>query len=271
MAAKIQVWEFEYLHALINSIANAVELAKIDLYLERLLEVYDLINFDPGCDLPIWRARKCASSAGFEKIRELWCPPRHRVTAGRLNDPGEPMLYVSINGRTALAEIGAQEGDYVQVIGYKINDEKKLRCGIIGEFAHVHDTGRALSLGSVAAQLKGILQKFPPDKLRSFVTLDRFLSAMLRDRTAARRAYVHSRSLGRGLFRRQQDLQAIYYTSVVSWKGAMNLAIKPEVASELLTPVWTGVLRMNERYDDFRIVRSARSSKTQKPTGRVAA
>lgn len=84
-----------------------------------LLATHQPINFGFGRGRPFWRARKC-SEDGYIDERDLFYPPPELTQPGRMNDKGSPCLYLSTRMETAFAEIGANEGDYVHVAGYRV-------------------------------------------------------------------------------------------------------------------------------------------------------
>jgi len=227
-----------------------------------VMEHYGIINYKLGYDRPIWRARSCASSGGFKNIKELYYPPRELTKAGRLNEHGAPMLYLSMNLPTTLEEIDASERDYVHIIGFKIVGESKLLCGILGEITHVHRSGRALTSEDLGNHLNRILDEIDYEAGKSFVFTDAFLSSILRDRNASKRNYVHSRTLAKLIFEKHPGFDAILYPSV-ALEGAMNLAIRPDSVDRLLEISGTSIIRIRKKYDygifDFELLRNAKS------------
>jgi hypothetical protein len=178
--------------------------------LSSLLVHYDVINWQLQYDWPIWRARKCKTAGGFDSINDLIYPPPDLITrAGRLNDPHEPMLYGVFNKNTALEEVGAQEGDYIHLIGFRIKKNAHIQCCVIGEIDRVHRAGRSMLSDELGAHLLRILQELPYKAAMSFVFVDAFLSSLLRDPSASDNDYLFSRTLRRLLFAKQRALEAI--------------------------------------------------------------
>ena len=87
-----------------------------------------------------WRGRKCTPE-GYELQSDLWHPPAHITKPGRLNKAGAPVLYLSTNEETALAEVRAENGDYVHLIAYKLYPGKTLTINCIGEVEHLTRMG----------------------------------------------------------------------------------------------------------------------------------
>lgn len=178
-----------------------------------------------------------------------------------MNNPLEPVLYVSLSNVSALAEVKAEEGDHVHLIGYRIRNSEKIRCGIVGEIFNVHRSGTAKFSEQLGKRLNNVLNAMPSEKAKSFVFLDAFLSSILRDGAASVNDYLYSRTVTQLLFEKIPAVQAIWYSGVAQ-ENAINLAIKPEVADKLFEVVGTTVVRINKIYDfgvyDFSIVRNAK-------------
>jgi hypothetical protein len=260
MSSIIKVLEIEYLQRTSRSILRDLDALSVKKKLEELFRCYDPINYALGYDWPIWRARKCSSPEGYGNLSQLSHPLRHLARPGRLNNQGEPVLYVSFNKFTTFTEVAADEGDHVHIVGYKLKNGEKIRCCIVGEIFNVHRSGRAKVSECLGTELNKILNQMPPDAARSFVFLDAFLSSILADQAASSTDYLHSRILGQLLFEKMPDIQAICYSSI-ALEGGMNLAVKPEVAQESFEVAGSTVVRINKKYDygiyDFSVVRNA--------------
>lgn len=211
-----------------------------------LLKYYDVVNYSLGYGWPLWRVRKCGDATGFPNIADVYYPPN--PSAGRVNEPRSPMLYLSFNKFTAFHEVHANEGDFLHLIGYKIAAERMIRCCTVGEINNVHKSGRAITSEELGKALNKILNKLSHEVGISFVFMDAFLSAVLADTDSASRDHIHSRTLASVLFDRNPDVEAIHYPSV-ALEGSMNLAIKPTIADQALTIACTSVLRINKKYD----------------------
>jgi Flp pilus assembly protein TadD len=68
----------------------------------------------------LFRARKIIEPGQIESQDDIWMAPPSYIGAGRLNDVGEPLLYASANGATALYEVRAEPGDLVAVTRFKV-------------------------------------------------------------------------------------------------------------------------------------------------------
>lgn len=260
MGRKLIVLPLNDLQRCARLILSELEPRHIEAQLRWLLQYYEVLNYKLGYGWLLWRARKCDASSGYQNLKDLSYPPYSLVKAGRLNNPGAPVLYATFNVFTALAEVEALEGDYVHIIGYKMI--RSIRSCFIGEYINVHRSGRALTSEQIGADLNRILNKMPPEEGRSFVFTDAFLSSILRDTKAASKNYLHSRILGTLLLQKQPEFEAMHYPSV-AMERAMNVAIKPKIADQMLKVTGTCVIKVNKKYDygifDFSIVRNAKA------------
>ena len=222
------------------------------------LEYYNVINYKISREYPFWRARKCKDKYGYTNTSKIHYPPNPNV--GRVNEPGCPMLYLSFTQFTALHEIGASEGDLVQIAAYEILNERPIRCLTVGEFDNVHKSGRAITSSSLGDRLNNILFKLSYEVGASIVFMDAFLSALLTDESSCKSNYLHSRILSNILFLQNKSHEALHYPSV-ALKGSMNLAVKPDIADKHLYIPWTAVIKINRKYDygiyDFSIMKSS--------------
>jgi hypothetical protein len=69
-----------------------------------------------------YRVRKCDSADGWLSLVDCLNPPLGSPNYGRASMPREPILYGSLNLWTALDEIDASEGDFVQVVGFHVDN-----------------------------------------------------------------------------------------------------------------------------------------------------
>jgi hypothetical protein len=261
MPPKLTVFEISFLQDFAQAVRRETDPNVVYQKLSLLLAHYDVINWQLQYDWLIWRARKCGTD-GFDSINDLIYPPPHLITrAGRLNNPHEPMLYGVFNKNTALEEVGAEEGDYIHLIAFRLKKNRRIKCCVIGEIDRVHRSGRTMLSEELGAQLRRIIQEELSYKAAmSFIFVDAFLSSLLRDPSASDNDYLHSRTVRRLLFEKQPTLEAICYSSV-KLEGAVNIAIRPEIADARLDLSGTSVIRIERKFDyglfDFSLVRNA--------------
>jgi hypothetical protein len=171
------------------------------------------------------------------------------------------MLYGVFNKNTALEEVGAEEGNYIHLIGLRIKKNNRIRCCVIGEIDRVHRSGRSMLSEELTAHLLRIIKNELPYKAAlSFIFVDAFLSSLLRDPVASDNDYLYSRTVRRLLLEKQPTIEAICYSSV-KLEGALNIAIKPEIADNRLDLAGTSVVKIERKFDyglfDFSLVRNA--------------
>lgn len=216
--------------------------------LRAILRYYEPLNYTLGYGAPLWRGRKCDTDKGFRSLSEVHYPPAESAGSGRVNDDGSPLLYVSFTQLTALTEIRAEPGDVVHVVGYRTRKDKPIRCFTLGEFANVHLRGQGHLPSEVSERINRILLKMDFEAGLSFVFLDAFLASVMADQKMESMNYIHSRTLARLLFEKYPDISGVHYPSVARG-GAMNLAVKPNVADGALDFMGTSVLDIDEKFD----------------------
>lgn len=228
--------------------------------LRAILRYYEPLNYTLGYGAPLWRGRKCQTDKGFNSLFDVHYPPAGSTGFGRVNDGGSPLLYVSFTQLTALTEIRAEPGDIVHVVGYRTRSDKPIRCFTLGEFANVHFRGQGHLPSDVSERINRILLKMDFEPGLSFVFLDAFLASVMADQNMESMNYIHSRTLARLLFEKYPDISGVHYPSVARG-GAMNLAVKPNIADDALGFMGTSVIAIDEKFDfglyRFSVVRCA--------------
>ncbi|MGY4108289.1 hypothetical protein [Aeromonas encheleia] len=259
-----KVLEINYLHRLCEQIKAETEPDKIYGQFSHLLEYYDIINYNFSYSSVIWRGRLCENELGYSNINEVGYPPKEFTPANRLNEPHEPLLYSSINQYAILDEIGADEGSYVHMLAYSTREGEPLRIGIVGEVAHTHRWGSAMSSDSLGDQLRRIMGDMSLEVGRSIVYTDAFLASVLQDPKASENSYLHSRILASLLFKKQSDLDGLIYPSV-ALDRSMNFAIKPASVDKKLKKCATFVVRVKKKFNygiyDMEVVRGAKGER----------
>lgn len=225
-----------------------------------ILDHYQIINYEFYYDRAFWRARKCPTEEGFANISELGSPPLDLINPGRLNEAKDPILYISINQPSTLAEIGVDEGDYAHVVAFNQVPNCAIRCGTIGEYTHVNRWGAGLTSSTVGELLNSHMKNMPYDIGKSVLFTDAFLSFLLRDKAAKSSNYIHSRILANLIFSRNPELDAIEYSGI-ALESSRNYAVKPSSAARALQIGASFVFKINKKYKygafDFEILRNA--------------
>jgi hypothetical protein len=155
----IGVMPIEEAERLVRAYRNASLESRREALLDEFFAVYQTINFEFWSDAPLWRSRKAPTSDGYSHQAELHLPPAQLSSAGRLNDPGAPVLYLSLNQFSTFAEVDAKLGDYVHIAGYRIKAERKIRCAVVGEVFSVHRSARATTSDMLTTEINRLLTK----------------------------------------------------------------------------------------------------------------
>jgi hypothetical protein len=243
--------EINYLKKYCDEMLKDTDQESVRKKLKDLLEFYGVINFK--LILPentqVFRARKCTEN-GFDSINQMGCPPANLTKAGRLNEPENPILYVSLNMWAAFDEIGINKDDYVQVISYKYKEGNSPRVAYIGDVKDVYrwgssKHGRELTefiLSNFAAYIKRGDCSF-----ESYIFTDSFLSSLLTDKSAKEKEYIHTNAMARFIFEKNPSIHGICYQGIES-SGALNLAFSENSYSDYLEVNNTMVLKVSECY-----------------------
>src|SRR5690606_7964399 len=108
--------------------------------IQPLFTFYKILSVGIGRGKVLWRAR-VINDAPYPNISELSYPPSHLAGLGRLNDLGSPCFYVASREDTAIAEVNAEEGQLVQVAGFRIIPEAYMQLALIGEYSNIQKCG----------------------------------------------------------------------------------------------------------------------------------
>lgn len=237
--------------------------ALIEAHLSRVDELFNLyqtINFEFGYDAPLWRSRQAPDADGYRHHRDLHLPPTSLTPAGRLNDPGEPVLYLSLNQFSTFAEVAAKPGDHIHIAAYRIKTPQKIRCAVVGEVYSVHRSARATTSDLLTEQINRLLCNSDYRAARSWVYMDAFVADLLSNLNAAQDNYEASRSIARRIFGQNPNVDAIWYPGIALRNG-VNFALKPEAAHRLLEMQFAHVVRVERVFEfgiyDFTVVRQS--------------
>lgn len=212
----------------------------------------------------LFRARKCdeRKNNGFDNISDLWHPRADNIlTSGRFNDIGQPMLYLACTLPTALAEVGAHKGDYIQIAQYVTGANQYIKCGFVGELSHVYTTRKVRnapegpdpsknSLDLIISKLDHMDQ----DAKMRYLFVDSLFDSISRTKQDLMIDYTGSRAVARIMFRCHKSFDAFAYPSVVC-NDSMNLVVKPDAAAEKMSVVNTCVVRIDYACEQFGLYR----------------
>jgi len=225
-----------------DELTGDVPLARKRELIDSLLAAHQVINFNIGRGSVFWRAR-ISSPQGFATERELSYPPPALTGVGRLNEPGQPCLYLASRRDTAMAEISAIEGQHVHLAGFRILPDKVLRLIAIGEWLHVHKTGYLRFGGRDPDNgVSRSMNSFPYQQARLLLYVDALLGAILARGKDEDREYLTTRLIAKALYAKL-PADGICYPSVRD-PLAMNVAVKREAADKCMTGVCAQVVHI---------------------------
>ncbi len=227
--------------------------------IEPLFNDYEILSIELARGSTFWRARKI-EDAIYTNVADLSYPPAEIASVGRLNDKGKPFFYISVDMETALAEVDPENGQHVQLAGYKILNESPLKVAVVGEYSNVQKNGYMHFVGkdpdqTILKMLNGLPRK---DAIKK-IYIDRFFAHVLRDENARSNNYQNSRSLSQAILSRNQA-HGIAFPSVKD-RGGFNLGIKSDSSDECFHNVSCVVAKVNAKREfdliDYDIVNSA--------------
>ncbi|PHQ58021.1 MAG: hypothetical protein COA29_02240 [Porticoccus sp.] len=232
--------------------------AEFCYHITPLFETYNILSIGLGRGNIFWRARTIERSP-WPNVFDLDYPPPTIAKRGRLNDEGSPCFYISQGIETALQEIEAQEGQIIQVAGFRNLSDQMLRLIIIGEYSHVQKRGFMNLTGTDPNRAISRLINNKVKNPLSLLYIDRFLSNIIGDPDARKTKYIFSRALGEFLHS-QVDADGIAFPSTRD-PGGFNLAIKPTPSDRVFHNVACLLIKVGKKRSfhvlDHEIINSA--------------
>lgn len=227
--------------------------------IEPLFNEYEILSIELGRGSTFWRARKIDDGI-YPSVADLDYPPAEFVNVGRLNDKGTPFFYISADKETALAEVDPDDGQLVQLAGFKIKNESPLIIAVVGEYSNVQKNGYMHLFGrdpdkAILKMLNGLPRK---DAIKK-IYIDRFFAHVLRDENACFNNYRYSRALSKAILSKNHA-HGIAFPSVKD-RGGFNLGIKSEPSDKCFHNISCVIARVNAKREfgliDYEIINSA--------------
>ncbi len=211
-----------------------------------LLDEYEILSVEIERSATHWRARTIEKDR-FNFLDQIDYPSANLVTKpGRLNGIGDPCFYVSSTIETAVAEVVPEEGQLVQVAGFRLAPDEALRLICLGEYQNVYKRGYMAFNGTDPGGTIGkIVRQLSLEKLQIHLCIDNFLAHIIFDKEARNSNYFHSRALRDLLFSRV-NAHGIAYPSVRDL-GGVNFAVKPVPSDKLYHNVCCLIVRIGKR------------------------
>lgn len=245
MQLQFQQMPIKQCQAIIAEILSLKDIAEIRDRFSLLLQAQPLLNYNFGPGSIFWRGRKCDNLDGWKNVSDVWYPQPGVAKAGRLNNPYEPLLYLSSRRFTVFSEVRAKPADVIHILGCRIKEGKNIRIGLIGDLFHVYRTGLSMISSEVGRLLNNTLNSFDYEVGRSIVYVDAFLASVLRDPGASPNAYLFTRILGDLLLKKVIEVKSLFYPSIVQ-EGGMNLAVGSSVADDTIEVVTSSLVKIEE-------------------------
>lgn len=203
--------------------------------LEALFDWYELLNLELVSGEVFWRARLTGEHP-WPCIEKMVYPRPEHAGLNRLNDKNAPCLYAATRIETALQEIEANEGDFVQLVGFKVEPRAEIRVAVIGELLHIYKKGYLRLTGTdPGGSIVRLLNSKGQRRGVQILYIDAFLSALLADENAKSDEYIRSRSIA-SMIHRDAKTDGIMFPSVRDELG-MNLALRPAAVDSKMRAV----------------------------------
>lgn len=216
---------------LFNAVRSARTVAEACYRLEPIFEQYTLLNIELGRSNVFWRARH--TDRPFDDPECLGPPPKIATRTNRLNDASAPCLYAATREETALLEVDARPGQFLQLAGYRCKGDTTYRVALLGELRHVQQTGFLRLTGTdPTGSIARLLDEQGLEKGRRTIFIDSFLAALLSDKDAAEIDYVLSRAVAAMVYR-DQAVEGFFFPSTKGLHG-MNIVLLDKPAREKL-------------------------------------
>ncbi|HDV4014789.1 TPA: hypothetical protein RH283_004299, partial [Escherichia coli] len=138
-----------------------------------------ILIFQHSAESTLWRARKCNETPdGFDCIDDVMQPPTNFTPNNRLNNAGEPILYLSTGTHAVFSECHAEINDIFHITGLKFRENKSLTYCSIGEISRYYkwqDSTHSEVLDEMIAETD-------PLSIDSLIFTDTFLASLLSDK-----------------------------------------------------------------------------------------
>ncbi|WP_272544356.1 RES family NAD+ phosphorylase [Burkholderia cepacia] len=247
-------------HIFDKALGSAVE-AEFCHVVAPLFDHYKILSVDWGRGSIFWRAR-IVHDTMFENLAEMNYPPSHVARVGRLNDAGSPCFYVSARKETAITEIDAEAGHFIQLAGFRVLDANPVRLALIGEYSNVQKVGYMHFAGrDPDMALSKLINSMPRHDALRMVYIDKFFAHVLADIEASKKNYMMSRALTQVIYSKCKA-DGIVFPSVKD-RGGFNLGVKPAASDKSFHNVCCIVVRLRARRRfgllEFDIIKSAKS------------
>lgn len=223
-----------------------------------LFGLYEILSVGVGRASIYWRARLIGDQI-WPSLFDLDYPPSEKARVGRLNDAKSPSFYVAGSIQTALCEVECQEGQIVQVAGFRVLKDEVLSLIVVGEYANVQKSGYMHFSGTDPGRTIRKLINEKESKAHPLIYVDKFLASIINDPSARDSGYIFSRALGAFLHSRV-EADGIVFPSVRD-RGGFNLAVRPEPSDRVFHNVACVTVRVGKKrrfgIQEYEVISSA--------------
>nr|WP_068890395.1 hypothetical protein [Pedobacter panaciterrae] len=203
----------------------------------KMIEFFRFIAHKIPVGIKVHRIRIHNGETEFTHLKELWCPPAHMTTMGRLNEKGDQILYTSSGGDTAYRELNPPVGSIVSC----------LECEVIEPILSVD-----IGLLKYNPNREGFLKQWAFDNAKGLKIVYQNNKELMAIDTRLKEFMITQfvRSVPKGsehLYRLtaaiakqfflSKDLEAISYPSIKSQMRDINFAFPAHVALKKLKPI----------------------------------
>lgn len=240
--------DFTQLEADAEIIRNSHDLEALDQALDRVIGYCSLITFGITSGSLYYRARKINSGDRLKAASDLSYPPKQFAGPQRLSDPQVPNLYAALREETSLSEIGACNGDLVQLTAFAIKPGRELRLTSLGQFTGCYKNGHLPMIGPDPGHtIARLLNQRKPLDRQMLVFADSLLSEVLASPEARENDYLKTRLLVAKIYGKNV-CSGMLYPSVRN-AGAANIAITAAACDQVMQPISSRVIEVNARRD----------------------
>ncbi len=209
-----------------------------------MLKIYKPTAIGRNIDQTWYRARLCETAAGFASLNQVLYRPAAQAGFGRANLPGHPVFYGSWNVPITMDEIGAQVGDYVQVVSCRIQQGHELPCLVVGEYQSMEFSGGSLINSRLTESVFSRQRDSDIATFRTQVYLDSVLAQLFR-REATRPHEYKATAIFASIMHRTGA--GLMYPSV-RLPGGINIAVPAAEFDRLFEVISTSVKRITRCY-----------------------
>lgn len=196
-----------------------------------------------------WRARRLADAIPYRHVKDLWYPPADKIkTYGRLNRPGQSMLYVSASHHSAILEMRPEIGERFVVLQMRLRND--------GELPHVMELGvaeRATQHGLKArvhlVEQTAFGRAFLGRSVRKNMAIRSFLARELTKVVPHGQEDLYRVGVAiADILMESRSVDGVEYPCMAgdasSYRGGVNLALKPVAADRLFVAdsCWVAVI-----------------------------